>query len=399
MNKLLWLHIIGIGCSVLFPSAPTRAQPDIAPPPKIKIAPQPNARDFFIKAGNALVGRDRLGTELTGPEKQQLVERNAEALRILREGFSYEYQQTLTVFDEAALNTNTKLRALARLLVVEGQIHAARGDKKRAVNSFLDALRLGIEPPHGAPLIGDLTGVATETIGRRALWEISDKLDAATARQAARRLEIIEARRQPFAQTLRNERIIGEVDVREHAQRIHNPEWNQQTAMARYASFMEAEIAEAQLPYITSTQRPTSTEFLKDADEYAKAVDAKAANTIELLFKMNKSNINSTRFQIAKSQTQNAVLTVTLALLAYKLEHGNFPASLTQLVPDCLEQIPSDPFAARKPLQYRVQGDKYVLYSVGPDGEDDGGQPVDAAKTKNTQAESKGDLVAGVNVR
>ena len=400
MDKFLaFLRVMGVSWGVLLAVAPAWSQPMNDATQRVQIVAVPYAREYIVKAGNALVDKEKIGAELTQPEKQKLVERNAEALQILREGFSYEYQQTSTAFDEAAMKYHTNTRVLARLLVAEGQTYAARGDEKRAANSYLDALRLGVEVPRGAPLIHVMLGVAIESIGRRSLWETIDKLDAVTARQVARRLEIIEARRQPFAEMLRSERIVSTEDVRQTAQHINNPVWNEQKAIDEFSKFMEGEIAEAQLPYIASKQKPASAEIMESLLEYSEAVEAKAANTPELLFKMKKSVIDTTRFLIATSQTQNALLTVSLALRAYKLEHGNYPKSLTQIAPEYSEQVPSDPFSVKKPLRYRVEGDKYLLYSVGPDGEDDLGVALNTAKTKSVQADSKGDIVAGVTLR
>jgi hypothetical protein len=64
----------------------------------------------------------------------------------------------------------------------------------------------------------------------------------------------------------------------------------------------------------------------------------------------------------------------SLGLALYKQKTGQFPQSL-----DALAQInwpvPQDPFTDA-PMKYRVQGDRYLLYSVGKDGLDDGGKPV-----------------------
>ena len=42
------------------------------------------------------------------------------------------------------------------------------------------------------------------------------------------------------------------------------------------------------------------------------------------------------------------------------------------LLPKCLAAIPIDPFS-NQPLVYRRSDTGYLLYSVGPDGEDNGG--------------------------
>jgi hypothetical protein len=69
---------------------------------------------------------------------------------------------------------------------------------------------------------------------------------------------------------------------------------------------------------------------------------------------------------------------VGLAAERYRRSHGSWPAVLTDLVPDYLEQIPTDPFDDQ-PLRYRRQGDGVVIYSIGLDRQDDGGN-VDRSK-------------------
>jgi hypothetical protein len=65
--------------------------------------------------------------------------------------------------------------------------------------------------------------------------------------------------------------------------------------------------------------------------------------------------------------------TVALALRVYQDEHGAFPASLAELSPGIVPALPPDGFA-EAPFHYQRAGKGYVLYSVGPDGKDDGGR-------------------------
>ncbi len=60
------------------------------------------------------------------------------------------------------------------------------------------------------------------------------------------------------------------------------------------------------------------------------------------------------------------------ALAAHKAERGEYPAALAELSPDYLATIPNDLFI-EKPLHYTRTEGGYVLYSVGPDMTDDGG--------------------------
>src|SRR5262249_46050797 len=67
---------------------------------------------------------------------------------------------------------------------------------------------------------------------------------------------------------------------------------------------------------------------------------------------------------------------VAFALAAYQRDHGRYPAKLAELAPRYLEKIPDDLFA-EKPLIYRLEGQGYLLYSVGINGTDDGGRGYD----------------------
>lgn len=73
---------------------------------------------------------------------------------------------------------------------------------------------------------------------------------------------------------------------------------------------------------------------------------------------------------------------VAVALAAYRAERGRYPAALAELTPEYLKQLPRDLFVER-PLRYRREAAGYVLYSVGRDMRDDGG---DEAKDIVVQA-------------
>ena len=65
-------------------------------------------------------------------------------------------------------------------------------------------------------------------------------------------------------------------------------------------------------------------------------------------------------------------LLVALALEAHRRRHRDWPGALEELVPDLLPEVPRDRFTG-EPLRYRVDGGEVVVYSVGPDLDDDGG--------------------------
>jgi hypothetical protein len=62
-----------------------------------------------------------------------------------------------------------------------------------------------------------------------------------------------------------------------------------------------------------------------------------------------------------------------VALALYKTRHGRFPASLKDLCPELLKEVPRDVFSPKGELVYRANEAAYILYSIGRNLKDDGG--------------------------
>lgn len=65
-------------------------------------------------------------------------------------------------------------------------------------------------------------------------------------------------------------------------------------------------------------------------------------------------------------------LLVVFAGQVFRRDHGRFPETLDELVPDDLDSIPIDTYDG-KPLKYRFDPDGPVVYSIFENGTDDGG--------------------------
>jgi hypothetical protein len=74
---------------------------------------------------------------------------------------------------------------------------------------------------------------------------------------------------------------------------------------------------------------------------------------------------------------------VAVAMTRYRLDHGKMPTTISELVPEYLEEVPKDPFDG-KDLRLVVKNNQYLIYSVGPDLVDDHGKKI---------AKGKGDVV------
>ena len=79
---------------------------------------------------------------------------------------------------------------------------------------------------------------------------------------------------------------------------------------------------------------------------------------------------------------------VSLALEQHRRQNGSLPESLHELAPAWISQIPNDPFDTR-PLRYQRSSPGYIVYSVGPDEQDNGGQAKrDARKVQSEEKQA-----------
>ena len=388
--------------------------------------PVPNARDYFEAAGNAKIEDKWVSGDASkdnSPKgiaaKEKTLQLNAKAFQLLHQGFAYPYQASpVRSFYANDFPTYAKDRSLARVLGLQARVAAQKGDWYGSMQAALDCLQLGEEIPHGGSLIPMLVGAACEAIGRRQAWDAVEHLNADEARKAARRLEHIRADHVPFAETLQESKWTTQASLLETMRQPNWPGtgWNtnggaaasvenaatatrirltgKRAIMAHYTQYMDQVIANAHQPYAAHLPVPSVPN-----------------DPMNQMLISNTDNVwSDMRFNETYSDTQNVLLLTLLALRAYKLEHGSYPVALSALVPGYLKAVPADHFALSGPLCYKPKGAKYLLYSVGPDDKDDGGQPifdktVPAPRTNensdrryHVKAESKGDIVAGVNV-
>ena len=64
---------------------------------------------------------------------------------------------------------------------------------------------------------------------------------------------------------------------------------------------------------------------------------------------------------------------MALALEKHRLRHGSYPESLDGLDADILPAVPPDPMIG-EPMRYRAEEAGFLLYSVGLNRRDDGGE-------------------------
>lgn len=431
----LWLHILDTDPVVAIPT-PTM--------------PAHNARDYFIEAANGVVDEGKIldvnwqpqqlsrssrpspGSRVLGralgssgdmhlyspAQKAALVAENGTALQTLQRGLFYPYQEPPMRSFKTETPQYAKFRSLARLIELQARVKAAKGDWNGSMNAALNAIQLGEEIPHGGALVGMLVGVSCQAQGRCHVWAADSHLSSSETKASIKRLEHISARHVRSSGILTEEKWAFEGATLEL---MHKKDWagellsaveddgwghrdgfqrvlakalirttGKHKIIANYTNYMDHCIADATQPYaahLAETPPPTDLYNSIISPYYVKA-----------------------RTREVDAEAQNVLLLTELALRAYKLDHGGYPAALSTLVPGYLKAVPTDPFSLSRPLNYKPKGATFVLYSVGPDGKDDGGQPIFEVKKQKpgagalfdqryaADADSKGDIVAGVNV-
>ena len=392
-----------------------------APPPRHAL-PKPNGYDDFVAATRLLVDEKKLnipskgsayGSTASIAQKRASAVANRAALARLRAGFTYDYMEPPLppTFDYHTPHY-APYRQLARQLAVEADLKAAAGDWSGALQSRIDAIRLGMEVPKGAIMIGMLVGRACTAIGVNRAWPLVDRLNANQALQAAAELAEIQTHRQPFVKTLDEEERWAEATVRKFidqtldpvAQRAKDsvsgrspatekaPRFGGEAALllhwdlSSYTHAMDRYRARAMMPFANPAPIPTNT------PDWGRT-----------LTKILTPNFRVAWVYSLDEKVQVDLLTITLALHAYRLKAGRYPGTLEALQPEYLSRLPLDPFAIRSGYRYRLTSGNPLLYSVGPDKKDDGGRAIiNPKKSKErdrhfVRAESIGDIVAGVN--
>jgi len=307
------------------------------------------------------------------------VARNAPALSLVREAL----QKPIDVPNEtkkSSSNLSSRfrvgagLRELARQFSQESDVRFADGDYIGALNSKLDTMEMGVAFGRGA-VLPMLVGSAIESIGssagssRSAGFEtIAAHLDAAGCRAAGVRIKQIENRRPPFAQVLeadRQEALALNVSTLAEAQasfRKPNP--------ANEPGYSRRDIASIEKlspqTLATNINRAFAAIFPNANKPYAQAKPATLPPNLDPISVMTVSVVQgqSIRFIRESRVARNRLLECALELRAQKLDSGAYPTTFAAL---------PDPFSpGLSPLVYRKTSTGYALYSVGPDGRDDG---------------------------
>jgi hypothetical protein len=306
-------------------------------------------------------------------------------------------------------------RGMSNAIAADAWADLAAGSVETAKNHAVALIRLGRRIGQQGPLISRLVGVSIERLGHQLVIDLarSPQLSAAEAKAMQQRLESLPPH-PPMAKALGvGERVVS-LDAVVHLWRSSRyqkqstgvglgnqkqlPQYvgdafNPNTVLRDINKAFDRTVAIAELKEYTA--------FKKQAEQWERRLDEKidiggfegvayAAGAYLAPGRLRRVMASEMFSRMLLGMVMPAVTTaaetqwhlrmkgrlsrLALALAAYRNEHGQYPTKLKALTPDWLDQVPQDVFT-QKPLHYQRQGPEEVLvYSVGPNLADDGGE-------------------------
>jgi hypothetical protein len=346
----------------------------------------------------------RIGQRLSAEQKGQvldLLEENEGALLLIYSvpaSWRSRYDVRLADGYNAMLPHLGKTKEAVTLLSAEGLMHASDGDAEKATRAFLAAAQVAESLADEPTIVSQLVRYADWFILVQRL-ERALSLTRFTDGQLASLQQMLEVAERPraMARAMAAERVCGlslMTDTKMAAMTLTQQGGNRRFAdvsteaglglyrasglqakdKAFYADRMARHIAALELPYparaavgqqvVALTNQPGRFCFFS---------------------RMLLPALVTVHGKDARHVANLRIAAAALAIERFRLAHaGALPGSLQELVPTWCPSVATDPFGG-KPLRYKTQGSSYAVYSIGGDGQDDGGVNWDSNYTKVPQ--------------
>ncbi len=391
---------------------PRRNQDQDAYQPRL---PSDNALDYYLKAGQILNERRR-GFAWTGKmpltrEEVRWIEMNQDAFELLRQGTRKQYTYVFPIKpnDTSLGSFLPRVRNLARLVEARIRWAIATKDGSDAVNDWRIGFKMARDL-QGDLLMPYLVGNACEAIVHSPIVREMDFFSAHECRLIAE--ELIRAERTPdrFNTVVENElkmaleglnqflpddpneflRLfeteddhesdvsdddVSEDDFEEDPQEVLRPKSNREALLHQARGITNNPTAYRRLREDLRREIVCNWQIVADSIQLknGKYRPPREPEYDEATLFGEFAVLLSPPFGIGRNywftRVRRRLMTAHLLLRIYYLRERRYPSSLDELR---LGELAIDPFSGH-PLIYRLDGERYLLYSVGFNGRDDGG--------------------------
>jgi hypothetical protein len=349
-------------------------------PPEVAM-PSPNAYGDYTVAG-ALIPKAQIPRKdaslLSDAELRRFVAASRPGLARLRVGLGKDCRATPLRSFSQLLPELATFRALGIALHAEGRLREREGRWADAARVYGEAIRFGAEITRGGGLIHGVIGIGIQRTGIQQLQAMVEGLDHDAAARLGAEMARAESRQPALADLLLEEKLFEEAGLMEL---LRDPRMASQLLGANDGSEGPAQEYFQRVSFSLAPKRKMLGEYL----DYMDALVARAKTPWPLrgsepeapdsLFGRLLAPAMNIEMELQQRDAQIAILQVRLAERAYRMRRRSPAPTLEALVPQYLTAVPQDPFG-NGPLLYRAKAGGAVVYSRGPDGDDDGGNRI-----------------------
>ena len=283
------------------------------------------------------------------------------------------------------------LRTAARLLVLDARREAADGNAEDALRDVARIQRIGRHAASEPILISNLVGIAIDTMALDTLAQVLPTLRKSDlAVLDAPEIRDLIATPPAFASHLYGEEAFGLsifADLADDQRSVNDLVYllgngQPQPSVLRglplslpyRVFFLPADLAGYRS---IMTQYQAAASRTEPYPDLTKRIDAIETQTRDRSPGMLSSMIVPALGAVFKAQTRSIAnhraATALVAATKQRLETGAVPETFDKLAAQLVPPASRDPFTADQPLVMKRTDDSLLVYSVGPDGEDDGG--------------------------
>ena len=315
---------------------------------------------------------------------EEFLEKYAESMRLMHEAarrggaarYPIDFNEGIMAGVDARLEDIQRVRAGARMLALEARVRVRQGKVHAAAESIRTMLRLAESLGQEPMLVSQLVRMACGGIARKLLAELLADVDFPQEDLARLQADFAALNYdEGMVRAMIGERVLG-------IQAFQDPEKAGVDEMVKfrlgprnadlllYLDLMNQAVAAAKLA------DPMRLQAAEQSNDRLKRIfdDGGIVTRTRYTFTaLSTPAMAAAAHAEARSTAFSRCVVVRIALERYRRKHGELPERLDQLVPEFLGAVPRDPFDG-KPLRYIIRDGKPVLYSVGRDGADNGGQ-------------------------
>lgn len=317
-------------------------------------------------------------------EVRTLVNENASVLELVNRGYEKNNFQPYMEYKKGMASKVPdflKIRALAYFLVLSGDYELNQGNDRQAAVRYIQCVRLGQGMGNNGSLIFGMIGLSIENIGLKPLKALLNRNDVSADTCSYISGELGKMNRNHFTMT---EIVDGEMLYIEYSfDAIISGDYGDELKEYKgKTAKVRAEQAIYEQWYM-ETREALKGNYKESLNKIA-AIKIDPENLLVLEIVPNTAKAYKRYMQ---TQTEFKGIMLLSALKKFKTEKGNYPETLSALVPGFISEIPEDGLSEDGKFIYRGESGKAVLYSIGPNGRDDGANQAEDKELEN------GDLV------